>query len=173
MPSRAALAMIRRRDVLIGAGRGAIGLALLTATATACGSQTPEVDPLTAQRELATADAGLARAAAAAAKPPLARTLLQIATERDAHAAALDTEMARAAGRPAPTTSAESATTTPVTGTPAPSVRDVTAALHRSAQSAAQLAPTLSGYRAGLLGSIAASVTASVTVALEAPEGKS
>ena len=52
-------------------------------------------------------------------------------------------------------------------------MKDVIAALRRSADGAAQLASTLSGYRAGLLGSIAASCTASYAVGLNAPKAAS
>ena len=52
-------------------------------------------------------------------------------------------------------------------------MKDVIAALRRSADSAAQLASTQSGYRAGLLGSISASCTASYTVGLNAPKAAS
>jgi len=164
-----------RRDVLLGFGRGAAGLALLTVTASACGSAPPEIDPLQAQLDLATADSAMARAATAAAAPPLVPALTQIASERAEHAQALSVEIARAASRPAPTatpeTSGTSATTTTTTGTaaPPPTVKDVIAALRSSADSAAQLASTQSGYRAGLLGSISASCTASYTVGLNAP----
>ncbi|MCV7108620.1 hypothetical protein H7H74_22930, partial [Mycolicibacterium chitae] len=74
---------MRRRDVLVGAGRGVLGLALIAATAgtaTACGAERePEVDPLQKPQEMAQADAELARAAATAAEPALAPALTQIA----------------------------------------------------------------------------------------------
>ncbi len=163
-------AALCRRDVLAGLCRGAAGLALLTVTAAACGTSEPEVDPLRAPMDQATADAEQARAAAAAAAPPLAKALTQIATERAEHARALGVEIARAAGQPAPTSSTTSptATTTAPAG-PAPTVKDVVAALRRAADSAGGLAATQAGYRAGLLGSIAASCSASATVSLNAP----
>ncbi len=177
MPSPAAEpGTLRRRDVLVGWGRGAAGMALLALTASACGSPTPEVDPLTAQLDLATADADMARAATAAAAPPLVPALNQIASERAEHAEVLAVEIARAAGRPAPTDETTTPTTTTTTGAaaaPAPRVSDVIAALRRSADSAGQLASTQSGYRAGLLGSISASCTASYTVGLNAPKAAS
>ena len=71
--------ILRRRDVLLGFGRGAAGLALLSVTAAACGSAPPEIDPLQAQLDLATADSDMARAATAAAAPPLVPALTQIA----------------------------------------------------------------------------------------------
>jgi hypothetical protein len=170
-----------RRDVLLGFGRGAAGLALLAVTASACGSAPPEIDPLQAQLDVATADAAMARAATAAADPPLVPALTQIASERAEHAQALAVEIARAAGRPAPTATPETSetsgtsgtTTTTGTAAPPPTVKDVIGALRTSADSAAQLASTQSGYRAGLLGSISASCTASYTVGLNAPKAAS
>ena len=52
-----------------------------------------------------------------------------------------------------------------------PRPQDVIAALRRSAENAAKLAPTLSGYRAGLLGSIAAACTAASTIGSGRPPG--
>lgn len=172
VPSRPATHPVSRREVLLGATGGVIGLTVLALAATACGSDEPEVDPLTEQQHLAFADAALARAAAVGAAPPVARALTQVAAERDAHATALGVEIARAAGQPAPTTA--TATTTTTTGgaapAPPPPLGDVVAALQHSAQSAGELASTLSGYRAGLLGSVAASAGASATVALAGPK---
>lgn len=170
MPS--AHADISRRRVLLSAA----ALALLGATAAACGTTTPqpEVDDLTEQWERARADSALA-ADAAAARPPQAamtRALNAVADDRSAHAKALADELARITGSaPADTatsTTRSTAKATPNTGTDAstPSVDDVVAALKESADRAAGLARTLSGYRAGLLGSIAASCTAGYTVAL-------
>ncbi|CPR12528.1 putative transmembrane alanine rich protein [Mycobacterium bohemicum DSM 44277] len=93
-----------------------------------------------------------------------------VATQRAAHARALSTEIARAAGK---ITASSSETTTP-SGTaepagpppPPPPVSDVIDALRVSAENASRLVATSSGYRAGLLASIAASCTASYTVAL-------
>ena len=159
-------ATLRRRDVLVG-------LALLAVTASACGKSEPKVDPLQAVQDQALADADQARAVAAASPPPappLARALGQIAAERTEHARALGVEIARAAGRAAPTsTTSATATTTTAAAAPAPTVKDVIAALRRASDTAGQLAVTQAGYRAGLLGSIAASCTASATVTLNAP----
>lgn len=166
---------IDRRALLTGAGRGALGVlaaTLVAGSASACGARDePEVDPLQTQLDFATADAELARTVATAAAPGPTRALNRVATEREEHAQALATEIARAAGVTSlPTTSPTStpATTTGITGpqAPPPSVGDVVAALRRSAISAGQLVPSLSGYRAGLLASIAAACTASYTVSL-------
>lgn len=163
---------LSRRRVLAGSARGLLTLALLGAAATACGpSGPPPPDPLEAQLEAARKDSALASAAALAAVPALAPALRVVADERARHAAALVEELARAAGKPTPTSSPE--TTTPAAAAPAsappPTVQDVVKALRTSAESAAKLVPTLSGYRAGLMGSIAAACTASFTVGIPPP----
>ena len=166
-------AMLTRRRVLAGGGRGLLALAFAGTAATACGTgKPPGPDPLEAELEAARRDSDLASAAAKAAKPALAPALSEIAAERARHAAALVEELSRAAGKPTPTTTAEATTPAP-SGASArpPSVRDVADALRMSAESATKLVPTLSGYRAGLLGSIAAACTASFTVGLPT-EGK-
>lgn len=170
MPS--AHADISRRRVLASAA----ALALLGATAAACGTTTPqpEVDDLTAQWERARADSALA-AEAAAAQPPQAaatRALNAVASDRSAHAKALAEELTRMTGAVPTDTATSTVRSTPKaapnTGADpsAPGIDDVVNALKESADRAAGLARTLSGYRAGLLGSIAASCTAAHTVAL-------
>jgi hypothetical protein len=171
----------RRREVLIGAA-GALGLALITETASACSSTEapPPVDPLQAQADLADADSSLARAAASAAPPAQVPALTQVASERSQHSRALLEEIARAAGRTLPDTdstgssatsaAASAAPTAAPNATPPPALADVVTALRKSADSAAGLASTLTGYRAGLLGSIAASCTTSATVGLDIPK---
>lgn len=164
---------IRRRDVLVGAGRGALGLALVALTTSACGSEPPpDVTELQAQLTRANADSELARAAVPAAPRAVVPALTQIAGERARHAQALADEISRTLGTQVPVTPTSSASPTP-TGAPAParppSVDDVSAALRAAADSAAGYAARESGYRAGLLGSIAASCTAAHTVALPAP----
>ncbi len=172
LPRRPA-GMLTRRRILADAGRGLLALTFVGTTAAACGTgKPPTPDPLEAELEAARRDSDLASAAAKAAKPAFAPALSEIAAERARHAAALVEELARAAGKPTPTSTSET-TTAPATGAPAaaPTVRDVADALRRSAESATKLVPTLSGYRAGLMGSIAAACTASVTVGLPT-EGK-
>jgi len=167
-----ALAGLTRRRVLAGGLRSLLALSALgvvvAETVTACGSDTPpEPDPLAAQLQSARADADLAAAAAKAAPPDLAPALLVIADQRRRHATVLIEELARAAGKPTPSATADpSASAAPATPAPPPSRQDVIAALRRSADSAAALTPTLSGYRAGLMGSIAAACTTFVTVGL-------
>lgn len=158
---------ITRRRVLAAGGRGLALVALLGAAGTACGTAPPpEPDPLEQQAELARHDSELAAAAARTAPPTLASALTEVAAERGRHATALTDEIARVAGKPS--TSATSSTS--AAATPPPTVADVVAALHSSADSATKLAPSLSGYRAGLVGSIAASCVTCYTVAL--PTGK-
>lgn len=172
-PDRRPAAMLSRRRVLAGGGRGLLALAVVGTASTACGiGKPPAPDPLEAELEAARRDSELAAAAAKVAKPVVAPALSEVAAERARHATALVEELARAAGKPTPTTTSETTTTAPAGGSaPPPSVRDVVAALRKSAESATKLVPTLSGYRAGLMGSIAAACTASVEVGLPT-EGK-
>jgi hypothetical protein len=156
---------ISRRRVLIAAA----ALSAIGATASACGSPTPQPEELAPQLDLARRDSQMAGAAATAAGPFYGPLLNVVADERAAHAKALSQEIARAAGET--TTSSQAAAPTPSgSAAPPPSRTDVMAALRESADSAAKLAANLSGYRAGLLGSIAASCTASVTVPLAMKE---
>jgi len=166
---------LTRRRVLTAGLRAALAAAALGAvsgaTVTACGSdRAPEPDPLEAQLASARGDADLAAGAAKTAAPDLAPALLVVADQRRRHATALIEELARAAGKPTPSETASSdaspAPTPAKPASPPPTLRDVVAALRRSADSAAALAPTLSGYRAGLIGSIAAACTTFYTVAL-------
>ncbi|EUA09306.1 putative conserved transmembrane alanine rich protein [Mycobacterium kansasii 732] len=124
--------------------------------------------------EQARRDSALASAAAAAIgnPPQIAAALTVVASQRGAHARALATEIARAAGKlvsATSETSSSSASPSP-TGTepppPPPPVSDVVDSLRKSAEDASRLVARVSGYRAGLLASIAASCTASYTVAL-------
>lgn len=178
MPS--APLMVSRRRLLVGTA----ALALLGASATACGSPPPppEIDEVIDQLHRARADSRLAADAADAAPPEQRRPLHTIAAERAAHADALSDEIVRMIGPEAAATS----TATPGPGTAQPSrpgtgprtaerrrppdATEVAGALQRSAESAARLAAELSGYRAGLLGSIAAACTAAAVVVLGAPE---
>lgn len=166
--------LLSRRRVLAHGSRGLLALVTLGSLLPACGSDhAAGPDPLEPELAAARSDAALAAAAAEAA-PALAPALRVIADERNRHAAALVEEIARAAGTSTPTpdfsTVTASATAAPSPGPP-PGLREVSAALRRSADNAAKLVPTLSGYRAGLLGSIAAACTAAHTVGL-APAGQ-
>ncbi|BBY54372.1 hypothetical protein MKOR_16230 [Mycolicibacillus koreensis] len=158
--------LVSRRRVLAAAAT----LAAVGAAGSACApSAPPEPDVLIAQLDLARGDAALATAAAAAATGATAAALSVVAEHRQAHAAALATEIDRlAAGTASPSVSA----TTTTAAAAAASVDDVVAALRTAAQSAGKLATTVAGYRAGLLGSIAACCTADHSVTLgdqEAP----
>ena len=144
---------------------GTATLAALGVTAAGCGKPPPppELDDMIAQRDRARADSQLASDAAAAALPPLRPALAAVSSDRSKHAEALSDEIARMTGQ---ATTSSSATTTTTAQVPAPTAKDVAAALRASADSAGQLAVQTSGYRAGLLGSIAASCTSAYTVAL-------
>ena len=144
---------------------GTAALAALGLTGAACGKPPPpaELADLTAQFDRARSDSQLASDAAATAKPPLRPALAAVSSDRSKHAEALSNEIARLTGS---ATTSSSATTTTAAPAPASTTKDVVAALHASADSAAKSAAQMSGYRAGLLGSIAASCTAAYTVAL-------
>ncbi len=162
-----------RRGVLVGGA----ALAALGVVVSACGEsppKSPAVEELLAPLDQARRDSALAAAAAGAVgnPPQIAATLTVVATQRAAHARALATEIARAAGRLTSSSSSTSETggATPSEAAapppPPPPLSDVVSSLRTSAESASRLVATLSGYRAGLLGSIAACCTAAYSVAL-------
>jgi hypothetical protein len=162
-----AVPVTNRRGVLAGGA----AIAALGAVVSACGEPPPKppaVEELLGPLDQARRDSALASAAAAAVgnPPQVAAALTVVATQRAAHARALSTEIARAAGKlssPSSETASPSPTAPPA---PPPPLADVVDSLRTSAESASRLVATSSGYRAGLLGSIAASCTASYTVAL-------
>jgi hypothetical protein len=173
-----AVPVTNRRGVLAGGA----ALAALGVVASACGESPPKapaVEELLGPLDQARHDSALAGAAAAAVgnPPQIAAALTVVATQRAAHARALDTEIFRTAGKfsssssktasPSPSPSAPG--TPPPPPPPPPPQADVVNSLRASAESASRLVATSSGYRAGLLGSIAASCTASYTVALVPP----
>ena len=175
MPS--AVPVTNRRGVLAGgAALAAFGVAVA-----ACGEPPPKppaVEELLGPLDQARRDSALAGAAAAAVgnPPQIAAALTVVATQRAAHARALSTEIARAAGKWTSSTSetaspSQSPSPTEAAGPPPPPppLADVVDSLRASAESASRLVATLSGYRAGLLGSIVASCTASFEVALVPP----
>jgi hypothetical protein len=156
------------------AGGAALALGVVVA---ACGGESPPkppaVEDLLGPLDQARKDSALASAAAAELghPPQIAAALTVVATQRAAHARALSTEISRAAGKLA-SSSSETTSPSPSPAEPAgpppppPPVSDVINSLRASAESASRLVATESGYRAGLLASIAASCTASYTVAL-------
>jgi len=162
-----------RRGVLAGGA----ALVVLGVVVSACGEsppKTPAVEDLLGPLDQAKRDSALAGAAAAAVgnPPQIAAALTVVATQRAAHARALATEIARAAGKLG-TSSSETtnpspsdAVAQPAPPPPPPPLPDVVNSLRTSAESASRLVATSSGYRAGLLASIAASCTASYSVAL-------
>lgn len=123
-----------------------------------------EPDPLLTALAAARRDAAAASAAIVVA-PERATALGVVAAERGAHADALATEVARAAGLDPSATPSATATTTTTTATP-PTVDALRAMLNDSQRGAATLARQLDGYRAGLLGSISAAVAAEQAVML-------
>ena len=169
MPS--AEPVTNRRGVLVG-GAALAALGLLTS---ACDHETPHTaapgpEDLQGPLDQARNDSALATAAAGVvgAPPQIAAALTVIANQRNAHAQALSTEIARAAGKLAnsPTETPHPSPTGPQPKPPPPPLADVVNALRASAENATRLVATSSGYRAGLLGSVAASCTASYLVAL-------
>lgn len=168
MPS--AEPITNRRGVLVGgAALAALGL-LASGCHEAPHTAAPGTEDLQGPLDQARNDSALAAAAAGVvgAPPQIAAALTVVANQRNAHAQALSTEIARAAGKLAPTTSEtpHPSPAAPGPPKPPPPLSDVVNALRASAESAARLVATSSGYRAGLLGSIAASCTASYMVAL-------
>ena len=158
---------LSRRRVLAGGSRGLLALALIGTAVTACGSTgSSGPDPLEAELSAARADSELAAAAAKSAPPGIAPALIELSAVRARHATALVEELSRAARQPTPTSSAAATPSSAAPAAPAPRPQDVIAALRRSGENAAKLAPTLSGYRAGLLGSIAAACTTASTIGL-------
>lgn len=174
-PDPGSLPALSRRRVLLDGGRGLLALALVGTAATSCGSNgSSEPDPLEAELAAALGDSELAAAAAKAAPPVIAPALLEVAAIRARHATALVEELSRAAGRPTPTSDAETtapSAAAPAAATPPPKPQDVVNALRRAEENAAKLAPTLSGYRSGLMGSIAAACRTAWTVGLT-PAGR-
>jgi hypothetical protein len=171
-----AVPVISRRGALAGGA----ALAALGVVATACGESTPKpptVEELLGPLDQARHDSALAAAAAGAigSPPQISAALTVVAAQRAAHARALATEVARAAGKLISATSetngasasAGSSPTEPVAPPPPPPpVSDVIDSLRKSAEDANRLVATSSGYRGGLLASIVASCTASYQVAL-------
>lgn len=166
--------VINRRGVLAGGA----ALAALGVVVSACGESPPKppaVEELLGPLDQARRDSALASAAAGAvgSPPQIAAALTVVATQRAAHARALATEIARAAGKLISATS-ETSSSSPSPAAaepqgpppPPPPLSDVIDSLRASAESASRLVATSSGYRAGLLASITASCTASYTVAL-------
>ncbi|WP_437339844.1 hypothetical protein [Mycobacterium asiaticum] len=170
-----AVPVISRRGVLAG---GAV-LAALGLAATACGEPAPKppgVEELLGPLDQARRDSALAAAAAGAigSPPQIAAALTVVASQRGAHARALSTEIARAAGKLVSSATETSTSANPNSNEPEapppppPPVSDVIDSLRKSADDANRLVATSSGYRAGLLASIVASCTASYEVALVA-----
>jgi hypothetical protein len=165
-----AVPVTNRRGVLAG-GAAIAALVVVVSACSAPRPKRPAIEELLGPLDQARRDSALAGAAAAAVgnPPQIAAALTVVATQRAAHARALSTEIARAAGKLSSSsseTASPSPTAPPAPPPPPPPLADVVDSLRASAESAGRLLATSSGYRAGLLGSIAASCTASYTVAL-------
>ncbi|KQU53908.1 hypothetical protein ASG84_04205 [Rhodococcus sp. Leaf278] len=166
MPTPIAPFALSRRGLFRLAGAAALSAATVS-TVAACADDEisgPALDSLTAQLRAARSDAADATAASTVIAD-YAAALGIVAAQRTEHAAALDTEIARATG--ASTNTSPLATTTTVAPVaPPPDIAAVREMLTASARSAADAARNESDYRAGLLGSISASCTVSALVVL-------
>ncbi|WP_374112258.1 hypothetical protein [Rhodococcus sp. CH91] len=164
MPMSLERPAVSRRTLLRWSSIAVGGLGL--ATTTACGVSDDDADrpdPLESQITRARTDAAIATTLIAR-DPGLAGALGTIASERTAHADALEAEVARMQGA---TTSFTPSSTTTVTPTgDAAGLEQLRERLTRSQREAADLARTLSGYRAGLLASISASCAVQTEVLL-------
>ncbi|RVW03594.1 hypothetical protein [Rhodococcus spongiicola] len=152
-----------RRAALRVAGSATLGASAVALT-TGCSNSgrselLAEIAELATQAERARRDAATANAAIARF-PDRAGALGTVAAEREAHADALDAEIARIDTGTPPT----SPETPPVTSPP--TLEQLRSDLADSQKEAARLARTQSGYRAGLLGSISAACAAQQAVLL-------
>ncbi|WP_141278119.1 hypothetical protein [Pseudonocardia hydrocarbonoxydans] len=142
---------LSRRRVLTGLALAPVVLVALPG----CSAMADDgPDPLVALADAARADAALA-AAVVAAEPGLAERVDPLRDARTAHAAALDAEVARQAGDPAPA----SAPAPAPAGPPVPADAGLPAlrsAVEASAAAAAGAALDLPVERAGLVASVSA-----------------
>lgn len=158
--------VLTRRTALRSAAASAIGAFAVTSLA-ACSDEDEavEVDRLTSAAELARRDAANA-SAAIALLPDRSGALTTISTQRGEHAAALEAEIARAAGTyadDAPPTSISPPSRQPA---PPPNIDTLRRQLSESQRNATDLARSLSGYRAGLCASIGAACGSHLAVLL-------
>lgn len=136
-----------RRRVLAGLALAPVTLVALPG----CSSVADDgPDPLIVLADAARTDAALATAVVAA-DPGLAERVDPLRDARTAHAAALDTEVARLAGAPGP---APAAAVPPAP--PGVTLADLRTAVTASAQAAAQAVLGLPTERAGLVGAVSA-----------------
>lgn len=163
--------VLTRRSALRWSAATAVG-ALAVTSLTACSddeNEAMEVDRLTSAAKLARRDAENATAAIALL-PDRVGALTTISTQRGEHAAALEAEIARAAGTyadgSAPTTSSPPASTTPGRPAAPPDLGALRRQLAESQRDATDLARSLSGYRAGLCASIGAACGTHLVVLL-------
>ncbi|MGH3909521.1 MAG: hypothetical protein ACRDRM_01700 [Pseudonocardiaceae bacterium] len=164
----------RRRVLAAGVAAGTLLVAGPAALAGCTSSAPPapeQPDPLELPARRAESDAALAQAVATA-HPALATAADAFATDRQAHAAALRTELHRVRPSPAPSSPTPSSSAPP-TPTPFPAAtdqaeaRDALAGAAQAAQDeAARLVPRLPGYRAALLASVTACCASHAAVSL-------
>lgn len=148
----------RRFVLAAGAATGAllvVGPGVLAGCAPSDVPPPGQPDALEPPARRAESDAALARAVADA-HPELAAGARALAADRQAHALALRTEIARV--RPGAGPSSSAPPPVPVTAAPdqAGARHALTAAVRAAQQEAAELVTTLPAYRAALLASVAA-----------------
>ncbi len=153
--------MLRNASISLGIGLAAVSGSAALTSCTLGGSTPPEPDSFIAMALAARADAKTATDLSLL-QPDLAAALATIASERSAHADALETELTRVSG---PSTAP---TEVAATGTeaPPPTIDALRAALADAQRAAAESARADSGYRAGIAGSISASCAAQNEVLL-------
>lgn len=147
-----------RRRVLGAGARGGAALLLGGAALASCTQRRAPrpPDPLEPVVRRAAADARLATAVAMT-HPALAEAATALATDREAHAAAVRAELRRV--RPTPATGTTPATPSgrpPAPTDPTTARRELDDALRAAQDEAAALVGAAPGHRAGLLSSIAA-----------------
>jgi hypothetical protein len=145
--------MLSRRALLRAGALIAVAGPLAAACTTTSAPLAP--DPLQPMLNAATKDASTAKSAAAAYADNGA-TLSVIASVRQTQAAALRTEVKRAQGIPAPTTTAGPSTSPAKPASETAVTSQLLAALTTAQTQAAALLPRLPRYRCGLVGSVAA-----------------
>lgn len=148
----------------------AVGALLVAGPTTLAGCVSPPVpeepDPLELPAQRAESDVALAQAVANV-HPALATAAKAVATDRQAHAAALRAELRRVRPSPAPASSSapRPPAPEPVAATLRSAAQDELVGAMRAAQNEATgLVGTLPGYRAALLASVAACCASHLTV---------
>jgi hypothetical protein len=149
----------------------AVGALLVAGPTTVAGCASPPVpeqpDPLERPAQRAESDVAMAQAVANA-HPALATAARSVATDRQAHAAALRAELRRV--RPSPAPASSSAPPPPPPPAPIAAARrsaaqgELVGAMRAAQDEATGLVGALPGYRAALLASVAACCASHLTV---------